>query len=454
MDAAPPESDVLADVALFIESDGYKFPKDANRASLASSVAWVVACAPVHQGDHGEANAAPVDHPLAVRLTSPSSGEDLVAAVWMAWATRELDLRIRVCARALDAVGTAIMALDVRGGRRTVVYRNRLYLDLYGANQGDSATEAANCPFAQPEQEEARRLSRAIESLEAACEGVYLRHSDGSVGAAMVTVLPMTDPAGTVAHVLVLVAALGDPAFDEQREAEDADRRAFTLRASGIAHDLNNLLMVVDMTCERIAERMESARGVDELQRVKATLAGARELCTQLLEMGRTAACRTEAPRADLTAAIREFAPVLAAQAAPMCQLSLHLPDVPIRVEMPAVAIRQVVANLVSNAVQAMPAGGRVTVTVERSSEAQATGDNAPAHAVIAVHDEGHGVPPELRSSVFKLFFTTKEPGAGSGVGLAAIKALIENAGGSLSFDSSVGVGSTFVVKLPLTAER
>jgi PAS domain S-box-containing protein len=100
--------------------------------------------------------------------------------------------------------------------------------------------------------------------------------------------------------------------------------------------------------------------------------------------------------------------------------------------------LRQAVLNIVLNAVEAMTSGGDLTISLERRNE----------NAVILISDTGNGIPPEQRSRVFQLFFTTRK--GGSGLGLATAFRIVQLHNGSIDFDSEVGRGTTFRVELPL----
>jgi len=100
--------------------------------------------------------------------------------------------------------------------------------------------------------------------------------------------------------------------------------------------------------------------------------------------------------------------------------------------------LKQAVLNLVLNAVEAMPNGGRLTLTLARRGEM----------AEVSVADTGCGIAPEHRSRIFQLFFTTR-PG-GSGIGLASAFLIVQLHNGSIDFESEVGRGTTFRLGLPL----
>ena len=127
-------------------------------------------------------------------------------------------------------------------------------------------------------------------------------------------------------------------------------------------------------------------------------------------------------------------------------------PDIP-RIKADAGQLEQVVVNLVINARDAMPGGGHLTLTTSPYA-----GDRDPAsgcareYVRLTIADTGCGIPPDTRSKVFDPFFTTKGA-AGAGLGLATVYGIVMQNGGRIDLDSTVGVGTTFIIDLPATSE-
>jgi signal transduction histidine kinase len=103
-------------------------------------------------------------------------------------------------------------------------------------------------------------------------------------------------------------------------------------------------------------------------------------------------------------------------------------------------ALRQILLNLVTNAVQAMPKGGRLVIR---------TGRSASDRVRLEVQDTGVGIPQAHLKDIFNPFFTTKAPGQGTGLGLFVVHAILQRYGGDVTVASELGAGTTFIVELP-----
>jgi signal transduction histidine kinase len=172
------------------------------------------------------------------------------------------------------------------------------------------------------------------------------------------------------------------------------------------------------------------ARSLDGLGRIQAIVKGLRDFAR--LDEG-------ELKEADLNDGIRLTADIIRPQAKKQgVEVQLDLQPLPQVMCYPA-KVNQVVMNLLTNAIDACPDGGRVTVRT------------GPAAGGVEVHvlDTGRGIDPEIRGRVFDPFFTTKPPGKGTGLGLSISYGIIQDHGGRLSFDSLPGQGTHFTVFLP-----
>jgi signal transduction histidine kinase len=222
--------------------------------------------------------------------------------------------------------------------------------------------------------------------------------------------------------------------------------------ASGVAHELGTPLNVVGARARMIADGETTP---DESRDYARIVVGATERMTrtirQLLQFARRSG-PAKAPHdlRELASSALDLLRPLAKQA--RAELRLAATDVDATALVDAGQIQQVLSNLVMNAIQAMPGGGAVELSLLRAH----TEPPAELHAregeylCVRVKDQGEGIAPETLSRIFEPFFTTKDVGAGTGLGLAVAYGIVRDHGGWIGVDSAVGEGATFSVYLPV----
>ncbi|HEY5629959.1 MAG TPA: PAS domain-containing protein [Candidatus Limnocylindrales bacterium] len=244
--------------------------------------------------------------------------------------------------------------------------------------------------------------------------------------------------------------ALGERA----RQAERLEATAAL--ASGLAHHFNNLLFAVSGYLEMAIDEAERPQARADLE---ADLRAARQaadraagLIRQLLAFARAEAGPVHV--IDAAVAVRVIAPVLAAVLPPGVEVAIDAPAA-LGVRFERGTLDQILTTLARNAGEAMPDGGRLSISVcavDRPARPMADGVDLPAgrYARIAVADTGIGMEPEVRGRVFEPFFTTKGPGAGLGMSLPAAYGLVRQAEGTIEVVSGPGRGTTVTIDLPL----
>ena len=212
---------------------------------------------------------------------------------------------------------------------------------------------------------------------------------------------------------------------------------ALSRMSAGVAHDFNNVLTAMLLRLESLRmDRPDDAElGATLNEVVSAGQRGAR-LVQQLLTFAKA---RVPTPRpVDLARTLREMEPMLTTLAQGKAQLRLERGDTAALVSVDPSQVEQVILNLVINARDASAAtGGLVTVRLTVEEEA----------VCLSVQDQGAGMDAATRDQVFEPFFTTKSHG--TGLGLSTVYAIVQQAGGSVTVDSTVGRGSKFSVRLP-----
>jgi two-component system, cell cycle sensor histidine kinase and response regulator CckA len=248
----------------------------------------------------------------------------------------------------------------------------------------------------------------------------------------------------------------------ERKHLEDQLRLAQKMEAvgrlaGGVAHDFNNLLTAIIGFSQLLLKRLgPDNAGRREIEEIKRAGERAASLTRQLLAFSRRQVLQPKV--LDLNAAVTEMEHMLRRLIHENVDLRVVLDPGPIRVKADPGQLEQVIMNLVLNARDAMPGGGKLTVeTASAELGEEAAGQRAAVRAgryvVLAVSDTGVGMDAATQARVFEPFFTTKEQGKGTGLGLATVYGIVRQSGGHIRVESAPGRGATFRVFLPLVEE-
>jgi PAS domain S-box-containing protein len=223
--------------------------------------------------------------------------------------------------------------------------------------------------------------------------------------------------------------------------------------AGGVAHDFNNLLTVMYGYTQLLLDRLPPGDSQEDmLQEIKKAGERAASLTRQLLAFSRNQVLELKV--LDLNAVVTESEKMLKRLVGEDIDLATVLNPNLGRVETDPGQLEQVLMNLVINARDAMPQGGKITIetanTVLDQTYCQLHRDVEPGNYVmLAMRDTGCGMNEHTKAHLFEPFFTTKDLGKGTGLGLAMIHGFVEQSGGHILVESEVGLGSTFKVYLP-----
>jgi len=237
---------------------------------------------------------------------------------------------------------------------------------------------------------------------------------------------------------------------ERQREAmaQSEKLRALGQMATGIAHDLNQSLMLVasysDLAHQALVQQPPNLLELEDLltTTTQAALDGG-ETVKRLLLFTRAAPGQAD-QRVDLSSVVREAAQLTAPRWRDAAQaegrpISLHIEaDGQPRIQGSAARLRELLTNLIFNAVDALPTGGTIRIRV----------DAADGLGIVEVADSGLGMTPEVQARAFEPFFTTKGEG-GTGLGLAMVFGIVEQHGGQIEVQSAPGAGTTFRITFP-----
>lgn len=223
--------------------------------------------------------------------------------------------------------------------------------------------------------------------------------------------------------------------------------------AGGVAHDFNNLLTAIigygELTLSFCRPETQIRRNIEEI--LKASRRGA-TLVSQLLAFGRKQASICTV--VSLEANISDLSPMIQRLIGEDIELIVRCDPGPGNVLIDQGQMEQVLLNLVVNARDAMPHGGKLVIETTRvdldEQAALRLRNLVPGpYVALAVKDTGCGMSPEICSRVFEPFFTTKEQGKGTGLGLSTVYGIITQHGGAIAVESEPGEGTTFTVYLP-----
>jgi PAS domain S-box-containing protein len=247
----------------------------------------------------------------------------------------------------------------------------------------------------------------------------------------------------------------------QYRHLEDQLRQAHKMEAvgqlaGGVAHDFNNLLMIIQGHNERILSHLAPTHGAhkDAVEIKEAVNRGA-GLTRQLLAFSRKQVLQPQV--LDLNTVVRDVAKMLHRLIGETIRIDLNTASALWRVKVDQGQMEQVILNLALNARDAMPQGGTLTIetkNVEISESADPVPVRPGKYAVLEVSDTGIGMDAETQRHIFEPFFSTKELGKGTGLGLASVYGVVKQSGGGVCFYSKLGYGTTFSVFLPKAHER
>jgi PAS domain S-box-containing protein len=345
----------------------------------------------------------------------------------------------------MEQANDAILVLDAE---ERIQEANRAALRLLGRPRQEIVGRHYD-DFVAPEELEDSRRSRENLELEGKVR-VPLRH------------LVRPDGSRVPVEVSVSLVHIGDVSTDlvilhditERRRLEAQFQQAQKMEsvgrlAGGIAHDFNNLLTLIlgygNLVLQALADRPAVSRQVEAIVRAGESAAG---LTRQLLAFSRH---QVLVPTViDVNALIRQLEQMLRRLIGEDIELVADLEPRLAHIRADAGQIEQVLMNLVVNARDAMPGGGRLTLSTRNHP---AAADAAVTHVALMVADTGCGIDGAVMAHVFEPFFTTKEEGKGTGLGLATVYGIVHQSGGYLEVESAPGEGASFAVYLPRTDE-
>lgn len=379
---------------------------------------------------------------------------DLTEFKQMQMALRESEARFR---EVVETIREVFWISDV--DKKRILYVSPGYSDIWG--RPAETLYASNRAWLEAiHTDDRERILHASLTKQAA--GTYdetyrVMRPDGSIRWVRDIAYPVHDADGALVRI---VGCARD--ITERKELEEQFLRAQRLEAigtlaSGVAHDLNNILAPMFMVGPLLREKLSAQSDIDLVGIVESSAQRGANVVRQLLTFSRGIA--GERGPLQLRHLVKEMTAIMNETFPREIGLVHQVPSDLWPVVGDATQLHQVLMNLCVNARDAMPDGGRLSIDA-RNAELGAgdleghAGVKPGRFVVISVSDSGHGMSDETKARIFEPFFTTKGPGKGTGLGLSTVLGIVKSHGGFVTVESRVGRGTKFHVHLPSAEGR
>ncbi len=436
---------VLMDIRLQGEMDGIATAQ-ALKDELRTPVVYLTAHA-----DPDTVTRAKMTEPLGYIL-KPISDLNLRSTVQIALYRNEMEQRVRASeawlSTTLRSMGEGIVATNQAG---EIVFMNAVAEQLTGW----TGAEAMGQPMLQVlrlnEESTGRAAGNPVHELSPDERRSYLLVSKTGAGMPVEVSCSENRSEDEVLGSILVLRDIRTRREMENRLIQSQRMEAIANMAGGLAHDFNNLLMVILGYAEELETELQNDLDRERATEIKqaATLAGS--ISKQLLTLSRRDVVSAEV--LDINAVIGEMQALIAHTLGSGRSLTMEVGSFPGLVRGDRNRLKQVFLNLTLNARDAMPQGGEMRISsslVDIGAENPKWRDCRPGRYVqIRVTDSGQGMDAATLARIFEPFFTTKRSGAGTGLGLAMVHAIIVQSEGYVSASSEIGKGTSFEILLP-----
>ncbi len=389
---------------------------------------------------------------VSVRLVTLDKRQVFLAYVRDITERKLAEEKIRQLSEVVEQSPNSVVITDTRGD---IVYVNSAFESTTGYNAAEVIGKNSRLlKSGQMDDTLYDDLWRTISGGHTWQGEILNRRKDGSLFLEEQIIKPLKSMEGDITHFVAIKQDV-----TERRQTEDALRRAQKMEAvghlaGGIAHDFNNQLGIVIGYLDFLERYLKTDAKAHEWV-ITATRATMRcvDLVRQLLVFSRRHS--QELRSVDVNHELRDMDKIIERALTPAIEvINRFTDDLPL-VQMDPGEFQDCILNLVINARDAMPEGGRLSISTERvdkvggAAKSASTGAAVRGFVKISIADTGEGMSDAVQEHAFEPFFTTKAIGKGTGLGLAMVYGFVERYAGQIRVDSEIGVGTTFDLYLP-----
>jgi two-component system cell cycle sensor histidine kinase/response regulator CckA len=358
--------------------------------------------------------------------------------------------RIRL-ATAVEQAAESVIISDRRG---TIHYVNPAFERLSGFSSEDIVGKNFRILKSEIHDETFyREMWQTISNGMTWAGRISNRMKDGSLRQFETTISPLRDKNGAILNFVSVNRDVTQEVALEAQLFQAQKMEAVGTLAGGIAHDFNNLLQVIQGYTEVLQSEVgRNKSGLEALQKIHRSAKRGAELTRQLLTFSRKV--QSERRPLDLNREVEQVKRLLERTIPKMIEIELYLSESPAVVSADPIQVEQAIMNLAVNAKDAMPEGGKIVIETERVKLDEQfckthLGARPGEYVLLSISDTGHGMDREILEHVFEPFYTTKDVGKGTGLGLAMVYGIVKNHEGYILCYSEINTGTSFKIYLP-----
>lgn len=375
---------------------------------------------------------------------------------------RDREEKLRLLESAVEYARDSVLITDTALGDepgQTIVYANRALQEQTGYSREEIIGQTPRM-FQGPQtsSETRRRVREAILNWESITVEILNYRKDGTEYWAELSIVPIVGEDGIYTHWVAIQRDITERRQIEQETRNLKKMEAVGQLTSGVAHNFNNILMIISGHSQLLQRRLtEGSKEYHQTQLIQSAAARGAELVRQLMAYSRIGPTRSAV--VNVNDLLKETVSMLEKVIPASIEMNLAVPPHAVFVELDPEKLVQSILNLAVNARDAMPDGGRLSVTLGMGNPddvLETEGDRSPFAeglkiCILEVSDTGVGMDAATQERIFEPFFTTKEIGRGTGLGLYSVFGFVYESNGIIRVISAPGKGTRIRMVFPMS---